>query len=136
MKDFIVLLGILPIALVLVLQLGVTAENHYDMVAVSKQVAYYAEEARYDGQFTAEKQEKLKENIADILECEKNEVVITCPADVKYKASHFDNSGKIEYKVKAPIKHIIAGAGLFGISADENKGVVVKEGYVMSEKLP
>jgi hypothetical protein len=137
MKDLLVLLACLPIAIALTLQISLNSLNQHDAVKVSKIVNAYAEEARFDGYFKDDDVDKMKKEIADTLNCEEDEVIVNCTEkrEIKYKATTYSNNSKIEYSVEAPIKKVIAAGSLYGISDAANKGKIIKEGYVMSEKL-
>lgn len=137
MKDFLVLLACLPIAIALTLQISLNSVNQHDAVRVSKIVNAYAEEARFNGYFKDADIDEMKEEIAQALECETDDVLVSCTekGDAKYKATTYSNNAKIEYRVEAPIKTVIAAGSLYGITDSENKGKIIKEGYVMSEKL-
>lgn len=137
MKDFLVLLACLPIAVALTLQISLNSLNQHDAVKVSKIVNTYAEEARFDGCFKDDAIEQMKNDIANTLSCDPDDILVECTksSNIKYKATTYSNNAKIEYHVEAPIKKVIAGGSLYGISDSDNKGKIIKKGYVMSEKL-
>ncbi|MDR0425337.1 MAG: hypothetical protein LBH39_07825, partial [Clostridiales Family XIII bacterium] len=56
-------------------------------------------------------------------------------SDIKYRKNAFDERELIHYRIKAPIKKVMAGNRFLGISDEANTGWYTIEGSVASERL-
>jgi hypothetical protein len=135
MKQFIVLAAVLPLLMVFVMQFALEQMNQGRIAALQELVYGAKEKARQEGCFTPEIKSALARDIAERFAISEGEVVIEADSRVKYRRNKFDEREIIEYKVIVPIKKIMAGNRLMGISDRDNEGRYVIKGSMASEKL-
>lgn len=132
MKDFIVMMGILPILIAFIMQFAVDYRN-YEEVQTIQSVVYTAKEtAKQEGGFSNELQAKIKSDIASRLSINQENVDIV----VEEKAGEvgrFDDDRNIHYRVEVKIDEIMAAGKLFGISKKDNCRIYVIDSYTASE---
>lgn len=143
MKQFIVLIAILPLLLVFFVQFTLDQMNHARVGVFSDFVYTAKEEAKQQGCFTPEITEKLRENIADAFGILPDAILIQATDSVRYRIMQGDSTsgegferGLIYYKVSVPITEIMAGRKLFGIKKEDNTCYYTIESYTASELLP
>jgi len=126
MKQFIVLTAVLPILMVFVMQTAYDQKNSYAVGIIHDMVYVAKEEARLEGSFTHQIQDKLRNALSNSLNVPKSEITIVCRevGDILY------------YRVEVPIKDVIAGNGLFGIKDRENQYMYVIDSYTKSRPQP
>lgn len=135
MKQFIVLMGVLPILLVFLMQYTLEQKNNQNISTLQDYVYAAKEEAKQEGYFTEEIKEKMVANIADEFNIPISEIQVQLEDVPKYRVSQFDERELIGYKVTVPIEKIMAGGNLFSISKEENRGQYTIESWTASEKL-
>lgn len=143
MKQFMVLIAVLPLMLVFFLQFSLDQINS-SRIAIFTDLVYAAkEEAKQEGCFTGEIKEELRSRIAERLNIPENSVTIEADSTPVYRissaAGYTDSDwerGLIHYKVSADIGKAMAGARLFGIREKDNVYRYVIESYAASELLP
>ena len=135
MKQFIVLAAVLPILFIFVMQFSADQINNAKIGSLSDIVYSAKEEAKQEGCFSEELQEKMRTRISRQLGIPENEIEIDADTDVKYRTFDDYQRGLIHYKVKVPIKGAAAGAGLLGIREEENMYYYVIDSYTASERL-
>ena len=143
MKQFIVLLAILPLLLVFFVQFSMDQINHARIGLLLDYVYTAKEEAKQQGCFTNEITEELRENIAEAFEISPSVVLIQTTDSVRYRIMQGDGisgndfeRGLIYYKISVPISEIMAGRKLFGIKEEDNTCYYTIESYAASELLP
>ncbi len=143
MKQFLVLLAILPLMLVFFVQFSMDQINSSRIAVLSDMVYAAKEEAKQEGCFTQKIREDLRANIARQFDIDPDSIRIDATETVRYRLMRADDysesdweRGLIYYKVEVPIGEIIAGRRIFGIREDENTYMYVIESYTASEKLP
>ena len=139
MKQLIVLAGVLPLLLVFMMQYTLDQRNNAQISWLQDQVYAVKEEAKQEGYFTSEMVEDLRQTIADKMDLEPYEIMISATASPKYRINDFEESksrGMIQYRIEVPMKQLMAGGKLFGISKEANQGTFVIEGITASERLP
>jgi len=143
MKQLIVLSAVLPLMLVFLLQFTLDQRNAYTISQFQEIVYTAREEARQEGCFTRDIEERLKEQVAESFGISREEIQMEATRTVQYRVQSgegFDPNGRqrgmIYYKVTVPIDKLMAGHRLFGIKASDNTGVYTVEGYAASERLP
>ena len=135
MKQFIVLLAVLPFMMIFLMQYTVEQENHYNISLLQQMVYESKEQAKQDGYFTAQNISHLKSGISETLDIAEDEIIITTDSIPKYRVNQFDERELIHYKIQVPLNRIVAGAGFFGIDEEENRGMYTIESYAASELL-
>ncbi|MDR1136315.1 MAG: hypothetical protein LBL49_09100 [Clostridiales Family XIII bacterium] len=135
MKQFIVMAAVLPLLMIFVMQFSLEQQNQNRIAAFQEIVYSIKEQARQEGRFTPAMKTALASAAAKCFEVDESEIIIEADSDIKYRRNTFDERELIHYKVKAPIKKIMAGNRLLGISDDANSGWYVIEGSAASEKL-
>lgn len=143
MKQFIVLMAILPLLLVFFVQFSMDQMNHARVGLLLDYVYTAKEEAKQKGCFTPELKEKLRENIAEAFDIPPHEILIQTTDSVRYRMMQGDDTseaaferGLIYYKISVPIAEIMAGRRLFGIKEEDNTCYYTIESYTASELLP
>jgi hypothetical protein len=135
LKQLIVMAATLPILMLFVMQFALEQQNQNRIAALQEAVYSVKEQARQEGRFTPAMREALAEAASVCFQIEKSEIVIEADAAVKYRKNAFDERELIHYRVKVPIKKIMAGNRLLGIPDGDNEGWYVIEGSAASEKL-
>ena len=144
MKQFIVLLAVLPLMLIFFTQFTLDQINESKIALVNDYVYTAKEEAKQEGAFTASIQSELKQHLAKALNISENDVVITCNAknrgSVKRMTAAAVSAGDwekrlIHYTVSVPIGKMMAGTEFFGIRAADNSYVYTIDAYTASEYL-
>ena len=132
MKQFIVLLAVLPIMMIFLAQIT-TTEVTGEKEAFIQNVVYAAkEQARLEGAFTEEIQADIVSKISEGLSIPETDITVEADTDVKYR---YSSDRIIKYKVSVVLRDVIAGGKLLGISEKENAVVYVIESYTVSEKI-
>lgn len=134
MKQFIVLMGVLPILLIFLLQFAF--ENRNSQITGKLQDYVYAakEEAKQEGYFSKEITDRLKKNISMEVGVSPEEVLVESEKEIKYRYGH-GKDRLIYYRVEVPIKKVMAANDFFGISDEENSYLFVIDSYTASEKI-
>lgn len=134
MKQFIVLMAVLPIMLIFLLQFALEQKNNL-LIARIQDLTYAAkEEAKQEGYFSADIIERLKTNISKATGILPEEIVVESEDAIKLRY----NTGEerlIYYRVEVPIEGVMAGSKFLGISEEENKYRYVIDSYTASEKI-
>lgn len=129
MKDVIVLCAILPFTLAIIsFPLHMEMNSHNESF-VRETVYSGAQQASRDGYFSTSNIENIKDDIASRLDIEENDIKITFDSTIKYRPEN------IYYKVEVPVKKVVPANKLFGISNENNKGKIVIENQIKSERL-
>ena len=81
MKQFIVLTAVLPILMVFVMQTAYDQKNSYALGVVHDMVYVAKEEAKAEGHFTWEIQDRLRRNLSRLLSVPPGEISIVCRED-------------------------------------------------------
>lgn len=136
MKEFIILIIIIPILLYFPVQFVVNEQNHNRMLTVENIVHEAVKTARTDGYFTTTNINKM---VADLQTAfpsiNQSNIVITVTQTPKYRREVFDQREMISYDIEIPIDEIVAMPGMFGISSSDNKFMFPVKGEVTSEVL-
>ncbi len=135
MKQFIVMLAVLPLMLVFLLQFSLEQQNSVKIAAVSDIVYAAKEEAKQAGAFTAEIQAGMKRRISERLGIPESEIVIESGLSEVYRVDSERGRRIISYRVSVPIGSIVAGRSLFGIREEDNRYVYTIRSITASEKL-
>ncbi|MBE6031444.1 MAG: hypothetical protein E7225_07660 [Clostridiales bacterium] len=134
MKQFIVLIAVLPIMMVFLLQFSVDQVNS-EKIAYIQSVVYSAkEDAKQEGCFTEEITERIKSEISQGLDIPEEYVEVIADDEVKYRYSKGEGR-LINYKVSVRLDGIMAGGALLGISEDENSTIYTIDSYTASERI-
>lgn len=143
MKQFIVLVAILPLMLVFFVQFSMDQVNSSRTGLLTDMVYAAKEKAKQEGCFTEEITDELRENICSAFGVDPAEVLIEATNTVKYRimdAGTYTQAdwerGLIYYKVSVPVGEIMAGRRLFGIKESDNTYMYTIESYTASERLP
>lgn len=143
MKQFLVLMAVLPLMLVFFVQFSLDQLNNARINAFSDYVYAAKEEAKQAGYFTEEILERLTGNISRAFDIEASAVLIQVSDTLKYRVVAEDSPawedferGLIYYKISVPVAEIMAGRRLFGIKEEDNTFYYTIESYAASECLP
>lgn len=134
MKQLIALMGVLPIMMVFMLQLGLDQKNSQITSNIQSCVYAAKEQAKQEGLFTKEIEEKLKENISKTTGIGADEISIATDKVIKSRYSDF-NDRLIHYRVEVKIPKVMACNNIYGVSNRQNSYDFVVEGYTASERI-
>ncbi|MCR5481457.1 MAG: hypothetical protein K6F52_01490 [Clostridia bacterium] len=133
MKQFMVLMAVLPLLMVFILQMTYDQRVTAQISAVQEIVYSAKEDARLAGAFTPDIQARMRSEIAKALAIEESEVILECDSDIK-KRDGFSENRMIRYKVKVPLHDVMAGGALLGVEEENEAGFVI-DSFTASEKL-
>lgn len=143
MKQFIVLVAILPLMLVFFVQFSMDQVNSSRTGLLTDMVYAAKEKAKQEGCFTKDITDELRDNICSAFGISPSDVVIEATDTVKYRimdAGTYTQAdwerGLIYYKVSVPVGELMAGRRLFGIRESDNTYLYTIESYTASERLP
>jgi hypothetical protein len=130
MKQFIVLLAVLPLTLALIMQIGLAQSNFALIAAAESIVRGSAAPAAADaGGFTND----IRADMAGRLHAATGVPRADISIDADRKAGA---DGAISYRVSVPIRRLVAAPGIFGISQKDNFATYTIEGTVYGRKEP
>ncbi len=134
MKQFIVLIAVLPIMLVFLCQFTYDQKTG-ESIAYIQSVVYGAkEDAKQEGAFSDEIKKRIVKDISSGLDIPEN--YVTVETDSGEKRRYALGEGRlINYKVSVRLDNVMAGGGLMGIDENKNYTVYVIDSYTASEKL-
>ncbi len=134
MKQFIVLMGVLPILIIFMLQMGLDQKNSQITSIIQASVYAAKEDAKQEGCFTNEIKEKLRNDIARLTGITSEKINIETDSKVKYRYSNGEER-LIYYKITVKIDELMAANNIYGISDEENRYNYVIDSYTASEKI-
>jgi len=132
MKDFIVLMAILPLLLLFMLQFGTDYRNNERIEAIQNIVYTAKETAKQEGCFSDELKTEITEKISKKLKIPEESITITTSEG---KRTRYGTEKDIEYCVSVKLDNVMAGGSMMGISNEENTMVYVIDSYTASEYL-
>ena len=135
MKQFLVMLAVLPLMLVFLAQFSLEQQNSAKISAVSDIVYAAKEEAKQEGDFSPQLQARMKRQIAEAVGVPEFAIVIEAETSGVYRVDAERTRGLISYRVSVPIGSIMAGNSLFGISDSDNRYIYTIKSVAASEKL-
>lgn len=135
MKQFIVLMAVLPILVLFMLQFMLDQKNHDNIGRLQEYVYTAKEQAKQKGCFTWEIRKEMVDKIKESFQIEEGEMVLILDDVPRYRTTGFDERELIHYQVSVPIKKIMAGHRFFGISDEQNRGMYTIENWTASELL-
>jgi hypothetical protein len=121
MKQFIVLLAVLPLMLGLIMQIGLAQGNFALTVRAESIVRDCREYAAASGGFTDDVRREMTSRLADAAGEQPEDISLTADAVP-------DADGALRYRVGVPEKRLTAAPSLFGTDPAKNSGVYVIEG--------
>ncbi len=136
MKQFLVLLAVLPLCLIFLVQFSLDQINSTRIGMLSDMVYMAKEEAKQEGCFTDEITERLKDNISEKLGVSRSDIIVDATSEPVFRVMNEAERGLIHYKVQVPIGEMAAGRSLFGIKKEDNVYYYTIESYTASERLP
>jgi hypothetical protein len=123
MKQFIVLMAMLPLMLGLIMQTGLAQSNFTLTVRAESIVRDCREIAAAEGGFSDALRAEMAARLA--------EAAGVTPGDIGISADEEpDGNGVIRYHLSVPVRRLVAAPGLFSVNTQENAGVYRIEGYV------
>lgn len=134
MKQFIVLMGVLPILIIFMLQMGLDQKNSQITSIIQASVYAAKEDAKQEGCFTNEIKEKLRNDIARLTGITSEKINIETDSKVKYRYSNGEER-LIYYKITVKIDELMAANNIYGISDEENRYNYIIDSYTASEKI-
>ena len=135
MKQFIVMLAVLPLMLVFLLQFSLEQQRSVRLAAASDIVYAAREEAKQEGAFTPELKAKLVRQLSERLGVSEDSIVIEAEESEVYRVDAERTRGIISYSVSFPAGRVMAAGNMFGISDSENFSTYTIRSITASEKL-
>ncbi len=135
MKQFIVLMAVLPILLIFMVQIAYDQRTGAAVDQIQAIVYGAKEQAKQDGCFTEENVKRVKADIAKAAGVDVSEVEFVTENEIKYRYADTEEDRLIYYRVAVPMKNVMAGAGIFGISDRENSYTYIIDSYTASERI-
>lgn len=134
MKQFIVLMAVLPIMMIFLMQFT-TDQVNGEKVAYIQSVVYAAkEDAKQEGCFTEEIKARIVKEISEGISVPAEFIEVISDDEVKYRYAKGDGRF-IHYKVSVRLDGVMAGGKFLGISDSENTATYVIDNYTASEKI-
>ena len=124
MKQFIVLLAVLPVMLLFIAQFSLEQQN-YTKISLITDIVYEAkEEAKQLGGFDTD---GLRAKLSEALDIEASGIIIEAPEKYAVPRIEADGSrGIISYKVIVPLHEVTAGRKYLGIKDDRVYGYKIE----------
>ena len=135
MKQFLVMLAVLPLMMVFLLQFSLEQQKSVRLAAASDIVYAAREEAKQEGGFSPQLQRKLKSQLAERLGVSEDEVIIEASELEVYRVGEDLSRGIISYSVTVPAGRVMAAGSMFGINDEENSYNFTIRSITASEKL-
>lgn len=132
MKQFIVLLAILPILLLFMAQIAFEQKNINTANNIQAIVYSAKEDAKQAGYFSQNQIEEVIEELLSISGVE--EASFTTNQDSPQKRYSLGSNRFIDYRIELVLSNVMAGGGMM-ISKEKNQYTYVLEGYTASEFL-
>ena len=124
MKQFIVLLAVLPIMLLFLAQFSLEQQNSKKIALITDIVYAAKEDAKQKGGFDTE---KLREELSAKLGVDPESIIIEAPEIHAVQRIEKDGSrGIINYKVVVPMGEVSAGKKYLGIKGGESYGYKIE----------
>lgn len=134
MKSLIATSAVLILLVIFPLQTVLDQINHKKLRDFDEIVHNACEQARTDGRFTPENIENIKKSVtAKFHDISEGDISINVTTEMKYRLDEDDEREHINYEIKVPLKKIVAGNLILGISDADNQVVYTQKGYVLSE---
>ena len=134
LKQFIVLLAVLPIMLIFLLQFTYDQCTEYKIAFIQEVVYSAKEDAKQEGYFTDNIRKRIVKDISEGLDIPESYIKVESPEEIRYRYNIGDKRN-IRYKISVRIENIMAGGDLMGIEKKDNHYIYVIESYTASEKL-
>ncbi len=122
MKNLITIIGCTILLLLCLVQFTTNQSLHIKMTKIDRCIDNFKEDIRQIGYISEEAESILKEELAEIVECEIGEIHVSGTKSIVYRLIHNNSNtekGKIYYNIEVPIKDVISGANIWGISAED-----------------
>jgi len=134
MKQFIVLIAVLPVMLLFLVQFTLEQKNSLAIARIQDIIYVAKEEAKQEGYFSAEIKDRLKNKISQATGISSERIIVESEDTIKFRYDT-GNERLIYYRVEVPIDEVMAGSRLLGISKEENSYIYVIDSYTASEKI-
>ena len=135
MKQLIVLMAILPLMLMFLLQFTYEQQRSAGIGKLQELVYASKERAKQDGCFTEDNIRQMKSKIGKTFGIDENEVLFEGTTVPQFRINRFDEREMIYYKVGVPVANLMDGAGMMGISDDDNRMIYVIESCTAGQRL-
>ena len=132
MKQFIVLLAILPILMLFMVQIIYEQKNIAKLNLIQSIVYSAKEDVKQAGYFSEGHRDQVTQELLSIPGVE--DVIITSPQDAPQKRYSLGSNRFIDYRIELVLTDVMAGGGTI-IDEEDNRYVYVLEGYTASEFL-
>ncbi len=138
MKQFIVLIAILPVMLVFLLQFTADQQTEMKITAINSMIYTEKERAKQTGCFTEEQCGRIKNSIAEICGVDAENVFFdgTREKITRLSITDAENPDKmIHYELRVTLPGIMAGGSFMGIKKEDNNYCYRIDAYTASEYI-
>ena len=134
MKQFIVLMAVLPVMMIFFLQF--TADQRHGRIAGEiQEIVYSAKEAaKQEGYFSPENRRRLKEDLGKAAGVDPDEILIESDDRIKTRFG-VGEERLIYFTVSIPIRGVMAASPILGLTEEENGYRFVIDSYTASERI-
>ncbi len=134
MKQFIVLMAVLPVMLLFFLQFSAD-QRHGKIVGDIQEIVYSAKEvAKQEGYFSQENRKRLVRDLSRAAGVPPEEIFIEAEERIKTRYGNGEER-LIPFRVSVPVYGIMAGGGWLGIPREWNVYRFVIDSYTASERI-
>jgi hypothetical protein len=132
MKQFIVLLAVLPIMLLFMMQIAYEQKNISNINHIQAIVYSAKEDAKQAGYFSQPHKDQISQELLALPGVE--EVTVTSSQDSPQERYSLGSNRFIDYRIELVLTNVMAGGGTI-IEKEKNRYTYVLEGYTASEFL-
>lgn len=134
MKQFIVLMAVLPIMMIFFLQF--TADQRHDrIVGEIQEIVYSAKEvAKQEGYFSPENRSRMREDLGRAAGVDPEEIFIESDDRIRTRFGAGEDR-LIYFIVSVPVRGVMAAGGILGMTEEDNGYRLVIDSYTASERI-
>lgn len=134
MKQFIILMAVLPVMMIFFLQFTAD-QRHGRIVGEIQEIVYSAKEtAKQEGYFSPENRRRLKEDLGRAAGADPDEILIESDDRIKTRFG-VGEERLIYFTVSVPIRGVMAASSILGMTEEENGYRLVIDSYTASERI-
>ncbi|MDD2217840.1 MAG: hypothetical protein PHW03_00815 [Eubacteriales bacterium] len=134
MKQFIVLIAVLPIMLIFLSQFAYDQRTGESIAFIQNAVYAAKENAKQRGEFDEEIKKKIINDISKGLDIPESYISVETSEGEKRRYA-LGEGRLIDYKVSVRLDNVMAGGSLMGIKKADNYTIYVIDSYTASEKI-
>lgn len=135
MKQLIVFLAVILFLMFFPLQIALSQINHHQLLTAQEIAHNYAQRARQHGYYRPEDISDLREELAERLNLDANQLIIRVTTTPKYRFDRFVPGELIDYEIIVPVNRLLVMNRFIGIPDEDNSMQQIIKGQVHSEVL-